>query len=126
MKSLDAQFIRERITELRMRKNVSEREMSFALGKGHSYIHNIVSGLALPHMGNFLDICDYFEITPFEFFDMEMDDPIYARKVYENIKQLPSDELERIHRVLENVDSEKLITLFKMFVDVLEDYHKNF
>ena len=33
-----AEFISNRITELRMNKGVSEREMSLALGRSHSYI----------------------------------------------------------------------------------------
>lgn len=120
MKKIDAQFIRNRITELRMQKDVSEREMSFALGKGHSYIHNIVAGIALPHMSNFLDICDYFEVTPYEFFNPNVEDPAALRKLYNQLKQLPPDELNRINDVLDHTDSQKLHTFVHILLDLLE------
>ena len=120
MNDTDALFIRNRITELRMKKDVSEREMSFGLGKGHSYIHNIIAGVALPHMSNFLDICDYFEITPYEFFDPNVEDPATLRKIYNQLKQLSPEELNRINHILENTDSQKLHILFKTLLELLE------
>ena len=60
---MDTQFIRDRITQLRLKKGVSEYKMSYDLGHSRSYIYNISSGKCLPPMGEFLQICDYFEIT---------------------------------------------------------------
>ena len=60
-------FIRQRITELRLRKGVSEYKMSRELGHSRGYIYNISSGKALPPMKEFITICDYFGITPEEF-----------------------------------------------------------
>ena len=51
-------FIRERITELRIQKNISEYKMSLDLGHSKSYIQSISSGKALPSMSEFLYICD--------------------------------------------------------------------
>ena len=50
-------FIRERITELRMRKNVSERCMSLDMGHSEGYINHITSGKAMPSMIEFFEIC---------------------------------------------------------------------
>ena len=61
--------IGERITQLRLKKNISEYQLSLGLGKSKSYIQNITSGKALPSMDGFFDICDYFNITANEFFD---------------------------------------------------------
>lgn len=72
---MNADFIRNRITELRMQKGVSEHRMSMDLGHARSYIHGIVSGKVLPSMTEFLAICDYFEITPEYFFK---DNPKYG------------------------------------------------
>ena len=66
LKNVD--FIRERITQLRMQKNVSEYQMSMELGQNKGYIQGITSGRSLPSMTMFFEICDYFEITPEEFF----------------------------------------------------------
>ena len=66
---MDENFIRERITQLRLRKGVSEYQMSYELGHSRGYVYNISSGKALPPMKEFLAICDYFEISPQQFFD---------------------------------------------------------
>lgn len=44
------QFVRSRITELRMANNVSEHRMSLDLGKSGSYIRSITNGAALPSL----------------------------------------------------------------------------
>ncbi len=41
---MDTKFIRDRITQLRMQKGVSEYKMSYDLGHSRSYIYNISSG----------------------------------------------------------------------------------
>ena len=58
-----AEFIRSRITQLRIAKNVSEYQMSLDLGHSKSYIQGISSGRALPSMNEFIAICEYFEIS---------------------------------------------------------------
>lgn len=68
---MDAQFIRDRITQLRLEKHVSEYKMSYDLGQSRSYIQSISSGRALPSLPMLLEICDYFGITPEEFFHEE-------------------------------------------------------
>lgn len=65
---MNEDFIRERITQLRLEKGVSEYQMSYDLGHSRGYVYNISSGKALPPMKEFLAICDYFGITPAEFF----------------------------------------------------------
>ena len=41
---MEKKFIGDRITELRIKKNVSEYQMSLDLGKNKSYIQSISSG----------------------------------------------------------------------------------
>ena len=38
---MDTQFVRDRITQLRLKKGVSEYQMSYDLGHSRSYIYNI-------------------------------------------------------------------------------------
>ena len=52
--AIDTKFIRDRITQLRLQKDVSEYKMSYDLGHSRSYIYNISSGKSLPPMGEFL------------------------------------------------------------------------
>lgn len=64
-------YIRNRITELRIKKDVSEHQMSLDLGQNRNYIQGISSGKSMPSMAQFLNICEYFGITPMQFFDGE-------------------------------------------------------
>ena len=41
--SMDSNFVRERITQLRLQKGVSEYKMSYDLGHSRGYINNISS-----------------------------------------------------------------------------------
>ena len=50
---MDKNFIGERISELRLKKNVSEYQMSLDLGKNKSYIQSLTSGRSLPTMQTF-------------------------------------------------------------------------
>lgn len=88
--------IRQRIVELRLKKNVSQREMSLSLGQNDSYINRIENGLALPSMQVFLYICEYFDITPKEFFDDETADPVQIREIVGNMKKLNEQTLNAL------------------------------
>ena len=62
------EFIRIRITELRIAKNISEHKMSLDLDKSGSYILFITSGSPLPSLRELFYIISYFKMTPAEFF----------------------------------------------------------
>lgn len=86
-------YIRHRITELRLKKDLSEYEMSLALGMNRNYIQGITSGKALPSMAQFLSICEYFEITPMQFFDAEEQYPQLNRKIIDEMRALDDADL---------------------------------
>lgn len=90
---IDTDFIRNRITELRLKKGVSEYQMGYDLGHSRSYIYNISSGKSLPPLPEFLEICNYFGITPSQFFDEEQDNPALLQTAIEELKKLSDDDL---------------------------------
>lgn len=77
----------KRLIELRLKKDVSAREMSLSLGMGENYINTLENGDSLPNMTTFLLICDYFGITPKEFFDDDVTP--HNKKLYDLIMRLP-------------------------------------
>lgn len=81
-------FFRDRLTQLRLQKGVSEYQMSYDLGHSRGYIYNISSGKSLPPMKEFFAICDYFGITPVEFFDDKIRNPELILKAIEGLKML--------------------------------------
>lgn len=102
---MEASFVRERITQLRMAKGVSEYKMSYDLGHSRGYINNISSGKALPSLTELFAICDYFEITPVEFFSETVSNPKLQKNVIADMERLSEKVLlligEIIKRLLE-------------------------
>lgn len=81
-------FIRERITQLRLAANKSEREMSLDLGHSVSYINSITSGRTSPSLKEFLYICEYLHVTPEMFFQSSADLSHIKRKAIAQLTQL--------------------------------------
>ena len=97
---MDVDLIRNRITELRIKKGVSEYKMSLDLGHSRSYIQSITSGRSLPSMPEFLYICEYLNVTPKDFFDNTMAEPILIQKALEGMRSLnDKDLLSLIHLI---------------------------
>lgn len=94
------EFIRNRITELRMSKNISEHRMSLDLDKSGSYIRGITSGAALPSLREFFNIINYFEMTPVEFFaPLENTDSLY-HQLCEKMRKLDNSDLNKVETFL--------------------------
>lgn len=90
---MDTSFIRNRITQLRLQKGVSEYKMSYDLGHSRGYIYNISSGKTLPPMAEFLQICKYFNITPCQFFDESSENPALLQTAIDELQKLSDDDL---------------------------------
>lgn len=95
--------LRQRLTQLRLKAELSEYQLSLALGQSKGYIQQISSGRALPSMQRFFDLCEFFHVTPAEFFDAENRDPLLT------------NDLTRIARTLDRERLELLIEIAKIF-----------
>lgn len=84
--------MRERITSLRMQKGVSEYQMSYDLGHSRGYINNISSGKSLPSVTELFAICDYFGITPAEFFTESVENPKLSGELVGLVERLSADD----------------------------------
>ena len=93
----------KRLTELRLAKKVSARDMSLSLGQSENYINGIENKHGFPSMQVFFYICDYFEISPMEFFDMDSRDPSRLNEISEKLKGLSSDQLDLIESLIKNI-----------------------
>ena len=79
-----------RVAQLREAKGASAREMSVAIGQNPGYISNIETGKALPSLSGILAICRYLELTPAEFFDLDLKDPKKTDELFRELKGLDS------------------------------------
>ena len=93
----------KRLTELRMAKGVSARDMSLSLGQSPGYINNIENGVNLPSMTLFFYICDYLKITPQEFFDTNSSNPTKLNQLTELAKELTNDKLELVMNLVKEL-----------------------
>ncbi len=93
-------FIRTRITELRLKKDVSEHRMSLDLDKSGSYLRGISSGAALPSLKELFNIIAYFNMTPSEFFAPLDDKDTPYSKLCEKLRGLDDADLEKVDTFL--------------------------
>lgn len=92
-----------RLAQLRTKKGVSARDMSLSIGQNAGYINNIETGKALPSMSGFFFICEYLNITPKEFFDVDSKEPEELRLLIDNLKHLDSQQLKNISSLVEGL-----------------------
>lgn len=92
-----------RLAQLRTAKGVSARDMSLSIGQNAGYINNIESGKALPSMGNFFYICEYLNITPSAFFDMDATNPAKLAQLIEKLKKLDDIQLDSISTLVDGI-----------------------
>lgn len=104
---MTADFVRERITQLRIQKNISEYKMSYDLGHSRGYINNISSGKVLPSMNEFFSICDYLGVTPVEFFSPELSNPEATKQIVKDIEHLKEDDLLLVQAMIKRLLNEK-------------------
>ena len=96
-------FVRDRITQLRLNKGVSEYQMSYDLGHSRGYIYNISSGKALPPLKEFFSICEYFGLKPSEFFDEEANYPIHLQNAIEGLKMLNEEDISLVTTLIDRL-----------------------
>ena len=102
---MDQDFIRKKITELRVRKGISEYKLSMDLGHNKSYIAHISAGRTLPSLLELLYICDYFEISPSHFFDDSASHSLLAEQAYTMMKDLDDDDLLTLISLIQRLKS---------------------
>ena len=91
---IDADFIANRIAQLRTEKNISARDMSLSLGQSQSYINNIENKKSLPSMQMFLYICEFLGVEPKEFFEDEVSSPGTLNEALAAFRSLSPKQLE--------------------------------
>ncbi len=97
---MDEEFFANRLSCLRMKKNVSAREMSLAIGQNESYINRIENGIAYPSMQGFFYICEYLGVSPAEFFDEGNENPAKLQAVISRLSKLSSEQLDIVLAVV--------------------------
>ena len=99
------EFTQDRIAQLRMQRKVSARDMSLSLGQNNSYINQIENKKALPSLQGLFYICEYFGITPHQFFDEESAYPAQLADLMEDLKKVDASTLDHISALVKAIIS---------------------
>ncbi|MBE6900312.1 MAG: helix-turn-helix transcriptional regulator [Ruminococcaceae bacterium] len=92
-----------RLTELRLEKGVSARDMSLSLGQSESYINKIENRRTMPSMAGFFYICEYLGIEPADFFNSESRSPKKALEILNEFEKLSPVQAEHILSVIKDL-----------------------
>lgn len=101
------EFTQKRITQMRLQAGVSARDMSLSLGQNKGYINQIENGKALPSLTGLFYICDYFHITPQEFFDADNACPAELRELVADLKKLDAPALAHVAALVRELAQKK-------------------
>ena len=99
------EFLPQRLTQLRMQRNVSARDMSLSLGQANNYINSIENRKALPSMQSFFYICEYLGVTPQEFFDEGNACPVRLRELLDEAKRLDDNALVHLLALMRELNA---------------------
>lgn len=102
------EFTQNRIAQLRIQKNVSARDMSLSLGQNVGYINQIENKKALPSLPGLFYICEYFKITPQQFFDEGNPYPAQLTELIRDLKKLDDTLLAHIAGLVKAMTDKKL------------------
>lgn len=103
---MDETFIRQRITECRVKKGISEYKLSTDMGHSKGYIQNITSGRSMPSMSEFLYMCECFGITPKQFFDDGAENPVLLNEAVALMSGMNDDDLKAVIGLLQRFKTE--------------------
>lgn len=92
-----------RLTELRIQKGVSARDMSLSLGQSESYINKIENRHTLPSLTGFLYICEYFGITPQDFFNIDATAPQKSREILHELEKLTPEQADHVLQIVRDL-----------------------
>lgn len=101
-------FVANRIIQLRRQKKISAREMSLAIGQNVNYINRIEHKYNLPSLQGLFYICEYFNISPKEFFDSTgKSNPLKLQEAIQVLANLEDKEVTLIIEVAKAIQKKK-------------------
>ena len=100
-------YVRKRISStprsIKRNKGVSARDMSLSIGQNAGYISNIETGKALPSMSVFFYICEYLQLSPKDFFDIDAKNPEKLNELIKDLKKLDDKQLDSIASIVQGL-----------------------
>lgn len=87
--------ILERITQLRLQKDISEKKISRDIGKTSAYLSSMNKNKSMPSLRTLITICEYLGVSLSEFFDfLDNPYPIKINEIKNELLQFSEAELD--------------------------------
>lgn len=103
MKQIE-EIILDRITQLRIQKDVSEKQLSREIGRSTSYLSAMNQNKSMPSLHSIIAICKYFNITLSEFFDFDSNKyPEYINEIIQKVKKLDMAQIKTLSDLLDSM-----------------------
>jgi transcriptional regulator with XRE-family HTH domain len=77
--------------------------MSLSLGQSESYINKIENGRTMPSIQGLLYICEYFSITPQEFFNTNAAAPQKSKELMGEIEKLTASQADHVIQIIRDI-----------------------
>lgn len=98
------EIILDRITDLRIQKGVSEKQLSRDIGRSPSYLSAMNQNKSMPSLHSIIAICKYFNITLSEFFDFDSNKyPEYINEIIQKVMQLDITQIKTLSDLLDSM-----------------------
>ncbi|MBO5197623.1 MAG: helix-turn-helix transcriptional regulator [Lachnospiraceae bacterium] len=108
MKPFDyVKFCSERVAQIRMERGLTARDLSLGLLQSESYINKIENRKALPSMKSFFSMCEYFNITPQDFFSADLEYPALIREIDEELFEMDEETLKLVLMLVKRLGKAK-------------------
>lgn len=106
---MNQEWFSSRLAQLRTARKLSARDLSLSLGQSAGYINKIENNRSMPSMQVFFYLCEYLKITPEEFFDQNITNPLLLNETISELKKLDSKQLEHILNIAKDINGTKSI-----------------
>ncbi len=101
------EYIRNRIANIRISKNISARKLSLELGMSSEYVNQVENGRLTPSLDFILNFCDYFGLSVSEFFNQTNVFPLEYKELLSELNKLTPDELSQIINIIKLINKNK-------------------
>ncbi len=96
----------KRLQQLRLEKGVDQKTMSLELGFSKNFIYNIESDYAYPTMPHFFAICEYLDITPAAFLQIEPETTGKEDDLLDAVKGFSNEQMDQLLALAQEIKNQ--------------------
>ena len=100
--------ILDRVTQLRMQKDISEKQLSRDIGKSPSYLSSMNKNQSMPSLLTLKTICECLDVSLSDFFDFDDNTyPVKINRIKLELLKLDDEELDIILALTHNMNKHR-------------------